>query len=110
MKHVRAPQTAYYALGLLFAINLVNYLDRQVLYSLMPLIKADLRLSDTQLGALASAFMIVYMCAAPFIGYWAARTTRKNWIACGVGIWSLATFGSGLARTSPQLFAARAAV
>ncbi len=103
-------KSAYYALGLLFTINLVNYLDRQVLYSLMPLIKTDLGLTDTQLGALASAFMIVYMCAAPFIGYWADRSVRKNWISYGIGIWSLATFASGLARTYTQLFAARAAV
>ncbi|MFH2202202.1 MAG: MFS transporter [Elusimicrobiota bacterium] len=103
-------QTAYYVLGLLFTINLINYLDRQVLYSLLPLIKTDLQLSDRELGALASAFMIVYMCAAPFIGYWADRSTRKNWIAYGIGIWSVATFASGLARGYGQLFAARAAV
>lgn len=118
-----------YVLGLLFAINLVNYLDRQVLYALLPLIKTDMTLSDAQLGSLASAFMIVYMCAAPMIGFWAdsgalpfsSRAApqatnsaggggRKNWIAYGIAVWSLATFASGLARGFGQLFAARAAV
>ena len=99
-----------YVLGLLFTINLVNYMDRQVLYSLLPLIKEDLVLSDSQLGILASAFMLVYMCAAPLIGCWADRGKRKNWISYGIGIWSFATFASGFATNFAQLFAARAAV
>lgn len=102
--------SARYALGLLFTINLVNYLDRQVLYALLPLIKEDLLLSDTQLGTLASAFMLVYMCAAPIVGYLADRTSRTLWISYGIGIWSIATFASGLARSYTQLFTARAAV
>jgi len=88
--------TPYRVLGLLFCINLVNYIDRQVLYALLPLIKVDMNLSDAQLGMLASAFMLVYMCAAPPVGYLADRGTRKNWIAAGIGLWSLATFFSGL--------------
>lgn len=97
-------------LGLLLCVNLVNYLDRQVLYSLLPLIQAELRLSDVQAGSLASAFMVVYMLAAPPIGYLADRGGRRKWIAGGIALWSLATATSGLARTYAQLFAARAAV
>lgn len=101
---------ARWALGVLLGINLLNYLDRQILYALLPLIKLEFSASDTQLGALASAFMLVYMCAAPPIGYLADRTSRRGWIAFGVGFWSLATVFSGLARSYAQLFAARAAV
>jgi predicted MFS family arabinose efflux permease len=101
---------ARWALGLLLAINLLNYLDRQVLYAVLPLIKLDLKATDAQLGALASAFMIVYMCAAPPIAYWADRTARNIWIALGVAVWSVATLGSGLAAGYVQLFLARAAV
>jgi len=100
----------YRVLALLFCINLVNYVDRQVLYALLPLIKVDMSLSDAKLGMLASAFMLVYMCAAPPVGYLADRGSRKNWIAAGIGLWSLATFLSGLCRSFGQLFAARAAV
>ena len=46
-----------YALGLLLAVNLLNYIDRQVLFAVFPLIKTDLNLSDTSLGFLGSAFM-----------------------------------------------------
>jgi MFS transporter, Spinster family, sphingosine-1-phosphate transporter len=106
----RSSPDARFALGLLLCINLVNYLDRQVLYSLLPLIQVDLALTDAQAGLLASAFMVVYMVAAPPIGYWADRTGRKLWIAGGIALWSVATAFSGLARSYGQLFAARAAV
>jgi predicted MFS family arabinose efflux permease len=98
------------ALLLLFFINLFNYIDRQVLYALLPLIKAEFLVSDARLGALASAFMLVYMCAAPPIGWLADRTRRTRWIAGGIAFWSVATCFSGLARGYAQLFAARAAV
>ncbi|MBI5243820.1 MAG: MFS transporter [Elusimicrobia bacterium] len=103
------PQ-AKYVLCLLFAVNLVNYIDRQVLYALLPLVKAEFGASDAMLGALASAFMIVYMCAAPPIGYLADRTRRVFWIAFGLVFWSVATVFSGLSRSYAQLFAARSAV
>lgn len=92
------------------AVNLMNYLDRQVLYSLLPLIQTDLSLSDAQAGGLASAFMLVYMFAAPPIGYWADKTGRKFWITAGVFLWSAATSLSGLASSYASLFWARAAV
>ena len=41
-----------YALGLLLTVNLLNYIDRQVLFAVFPLIKVDLNLSDTALGFL----------------------------------------------------------
>ena len=97
----------YYVLGLLFTINLLNYIDRQVLYAVFPLIKPDLALSDTQLGALASAFMLVYMCAAPVAGWLGDRTPRNRWIGSGVGLWSLATVFSGLSKNYAQLLSAR---
>ncbi len=103
-------RTARWVLGLLIAINLINYLDRQVLYSLLPLIQVDLHLSDAQAGRLASAFMIVYMLAAPPIGYWADRKGRPFWIALGVALWSVATAAGGLARSYLSLFTSRACV
>lgn len=66
---------------ILFLLNLFNYIDRQVLYSVFPLLQAELRLNDMHLGALASAFMLVYMFYAPFVGYFADRTPRQNGLA-----------------------------
>jgi len=97
----------YSVLGLLFLINLLNYADRQVLYSLFPLIQDEMGLNDFALGRLGSAFMLVYMCAAPVVAHWARRERRKDWIAGGLAFWSLATVLSGLSRSYGQLFAAR---
>jgi len=97
-------------LALLLAVNILNYVDRQVVYSLLPLIQGELRLSDAQAGSLASAFMLVYMLAAPAIAWVADVRGRRPWIAGGVALWSLATGAAGLARGFVSLFAARSAV
>ncbi|PIU19022.1 MAG: MFS transporter, partial [Elusimicrobia bacterium CG08_land_8_20_14_0_20_59_10] len=78
-------------LTLIFCLSLFNYIDRQVLFAVFPLIKADLRLSDAQLGLLASAFMLVYMCFAPFVGYWGDRIRRPLIIGASAVFWSLST-------------------
>ncbi len=97
-------------LALLFAVNVLNYVDRQLVYALLPLIQGDLRLSDARAGALASAFMLVYMVAAPPIAWLADARGRRPWIAGGVALWSLATGAAGFARGFASLFASRAAV
>ena len=101
---------ARYTLGVLFTINLFNYIDRQVISGVLPLVQQDLRLSDTALGWLASAFMILYLAGSIPLGVLGDRVSRHRLIAVGVGIWGAATFLSGLARSYGQLFAARAIV
>ena len=97
-------------LALLLSVNILNYVDRQIVYALLPLISSDLRLSDAQAGSLASAFMVVYMVAAPPIAWFADSRGRKPWIAGGVAVWSLATGMAGLASGFGALFFSRAAV
>lgn len=104
------PRLAFGALGVLTAINLLNYLDRYLVPPLLPDLKGAMALSDAQLGWLWPAFMLVYMITAPFFGAWGDRGSRTRPIALGVLIWSLATVVSGLARSYPQLLAGRALV
>ncbi|ACC99027.1 Sugar phosphate permease [Elusimicrobium minutum Pei191] len=92
---------------LLFAINLFNYIDRQVLFAVFPLIKLDLSLTDAQLGSLASAFMLVYMIYAPLAGYFADRSPRQHWMGLSAVLWSIATFFTGFMNNFKQLLAAR---
>lgn len=99
-----------YALLLLLGINLLNYIDRQVLYAMFPLIKNDLSLSDTALGILGSAFMLSYMLAAPLFGWLGDHGNRLRLAAGGVVVWSLATALAGFAGSYRTLLAARAAV
>jgi len=99
-----------YALGLLLAVNLLNYIDRQVLFAVFPLIKIDLNLSDTQLGFLGSSFMFSYMLLAPLFGWLGDNWSRTKLAAGGLVVWSLATAMSGYAPGYKTLLAARATV
>jgi MFS family permease len=99
---VQAPLPgARTALVLLLAINLFNYIDRQVLAAVLPKIRAALLADDpyaqTKLGLLTTAFIVAYMVFAPLFGWLGDRTSR--WLLVGVGVilWSLASGASGLA-------------
>jgi MFS transporter, Spinster family, sphingosine-1-phosphate transporter len=105
-----SPGRARYALGVLFTINLFNYIDRQVISGVLPLVQQDLQLSDTALGWLASAFMVLYLLGSIPLGVLGDRVARPRLIALGVGMWGAATFLSGMARSYGQLFVTRALV
>jgi MFS family permease len=106
-----ARAAARWGLVLLTLVNFFNYLDRFVVSALVEsLKKSELALSDGQLGALASAFVLVYMLASPLFGVLGDRGKRPRLLAAGVALWSLATAAGGLARSFAALFAARAAV
>ena len=107
---VFSPRYARYALGVLFTINLFNYMDRQIISGVLPLVQADLALSDAALGALASAFMFLYLLGSVPLGVLGDRVARHRLIAVGVGVWGAATFLSGLAQSYGQLFLTRALV
>ncbi len=99
------------ALVILTLLNLFNYLDRYVLASLFESLKAsELHLSDKQLGALFTAFLVVYMLTSPLFGRLGDRASRPRLLAAGVAIWSLSTALGGFARSFTGLFAARASV
>jgi predicted MFS family arabinose efflux permease len=72
--------------------------------------KADLHLTDAQLGTLGSSFLLVYMLTSPIFGTLGDRGRRPRLIAAGVAIWSVATCLGGFARGFATLFAARATV
>jgi MFS family permease len=99
-----------YALGLLLAVNMLNYIDRQVLFAVFPLIKTDLQLTDTALGFLGSAFMLSYLLFAPLFGWLGDRYSRTRLAAGGLVVWSLATALAGYASGYRMLLAARATV
>ena len=103
------------ALFLLLAINLFNYVDRQILAALEPDIRATFFApSDvnamTKTGLLGDAFFVTYMICAPILGLLADRISRWMIIGSAVILWSLASGGSGLAATFAILFATRICV
>jgi len=68
-----------------------------------PLIQKEFHLSDSEVGLLGAAFLLVYAVAAVPFGYWADRGVLKPVVAAGGATWSLATLFTGFARSFPQL-------
>ena len=92
------------ALALLIAINLFNYIDRQVLSAVLPKLEFDAAIFHPadknlglKLGSLTSAFLVAYMLLSPVFGRLADRWSRWALVGIGVIVWSLASGGSGLA-------------
>ncbi len=98
---------ARFAFIVLLSINVLNYADRSVLSAVLPKIQTDLGLNNTDLGLLASSFLLIYAIATLPLGVWADRSVRKNIVALCVGIWSIATTLAGITQNFLQLFAAR---
>ena len=84
-------------LGLFWLIYFMNQADRQVLFSVFPLIQKELGLSDTALGLLGSAFFWVFAILVPVAGTLGDRLSRKKIIIAALLLWSAATMTSGLA-------------
>jgi MFS family permease len=105
-----SPRTKYSILILLLAANLLNYIDRQILYAVFPLIKTDFHLSDTQLGFLGSAFMLSYMIFAPILGWIGDHVRHSRLASGGLVFWSLATAMSGIAGSYVTLLFSRSLV
>lgn len=91
------------ALTLLTALNLLNYIDRSVLFAVQPLVQSEFHLSNAQVGYLTSAFLGFYMIAAPFIGPLADRYSRKLIIILGALFWSGLTLVTAITHTYSQL-------
>ena len=106
-----SPKSSYYTLGLLTIVYSFNFIDRQLLAILQESIKADLALSDSQLGLLTGfAFAVFYVTAGISIARWADQSNRRNIIALAVFVWSFMTAISGLAQNYVQLLLARVGV
>lgn len=106
----KSDRSASYALAILTFINLFNYVDRWVVAAVLEPMKLDLGLTDTQLGWLASGFIVVYAFTSPVFGTLGDRRKRPPLIALGVAIWSLATALAGFARGFWSLFLSRSTV
>ena len=105
------PRYRYFVLAVLTLVYSLNFIDRQLLVILQEQIKAELLLSDTQLGLLSGfAFALFYVSCGIPIARWADRGKRRSIIALALTVWSLMTAVSGLAQNYLQLLLARIGV
>lgn len=108
---MRAPAPgATFALIVLTAMNLLNYVDRWVPSAVKALFKAELQLTDAETSWPLTAFVFVYMIASPIFGALAETKNRRVLIAIGVAAWSIATAAAGLAQGFWTLLVTRALV
>jgi len=101
---------AWVLVGLLWVVAFLNYVDRQVIFSLFPPLRAEFQLSSVQLGLLSTAFLWVYAVLSPLGGFLADRFGRQRVILVSLAVWSAVTWVTGHARSFEQLLAARAAM
>jgi len=104
------PSRLAFTLLVLVGINTVNFYDRQVLGAVQEKIRKEWSLSDSQLGWLGTAFILLYAVVGLPLGRLADRARRKWVLAAGVGLWSALTFASGFAWSFWSLFALRLGV
>ncbi len=97
-------------LVILILINFVNYVDRQIIFSLFPSLRHEFGLTREQVGSFATAFTIVLALMSLPLGMLADRVSRRLVISGGVIFWSAATFFSGLANSYHALLMTRALV
>lgn len=105
---MRPSPYAWLVVALLWVVACLNYLDRQVIFSVFPLIRAEMKLDDVQLGLLGTMFLWIYGLASPFGGYLADRVGRKRVVVLSLAIWTTVTLLTGYVQDFQQLLLARA--
>jgi len=108
---VLTPKYRKYALALFLLVYIINFVDRQIFSILIEPIRAEIELSDTQLGLLGGiAFAIFYTFAGIPIARWADVGVRKNIVALAMVIWSVMTMFTATAKGFGGLLIARIGV
>lgn len=102
-----SARQARISLALLLGINLFNYVDRSILYSVQETVRLQFGVTSRAIGLLVLAFLVTYMLLSPVFGWLADRYSRWMLIGIGVAVWSLASGASGLANSYAALLATR---
>jgi predicted MFS family arabinose efflux permease len=113
MQHASDPKTpvtksrAVYVFCLLFGLYMFDYMDRLVIVSLFPFLKAEWGITDTECGMLVSAVYWSILAFSLPISILVDRWSRSRSIGLMAAVWSLATLSCAFTRSFRQLFAAR---
>jgi MFS family permease len=99
---------AWTAVGLLWFAFMVNYADRQIVFSIFPVLKKELHFSETQLGLIGLVFLWTYSACMPFMGRLADRVERRRLVIWSLVLLSTATIGTAISRSTTSFLAWRA--
>jgi MFS family permease len=94
---------SYYAVGVLTGLNFLNYIDRQILPAVGPLMRQELHLTDTEIGALDAALLLSFTILAPLFGRLGDKYSRTKLMAGAAVLWSIATGLTAMADRFPVL-------
>ncbi|HEV8542588.1 MAG TPA: MFS transporter [Verrucomicrobiae bacterium] len=95
-------------IALMWVAYFLNYCDRQVVFSLFPVLQSDLGFSDTQLGLTGSIFLWVYAFACPVAGQMGDRFSKRILVVLSLAIWSVVTIATGFSTSALMLLFLRA--
>lgn len=99
---------AWTAVGLLGFAFMVNYVDRQVVFSIFPILKKELHFSETQLGLIGLVFLWTYSACMPVMGRLADIIERRRLVICSLVLLSAATIGTAVSRSTTSFLVWRA--
>lgn len=102
------PAHRWIVLSVFVLSSTINYLDRQTLATLAPVLRSELGLSNTEYGWILSAFSITYAAGAPLAGLFIDRIGLYQGISLSIGVWSLAALSTGWVRGFGGLLLCRA--
>src|SRR2546430_5890110 len=105
-----SSKRAWLLVGFMWVAYFLNYSDRQVVFSIFPVLKSELHFSNTQLGLTSSIFLWVYALCSPIAGQIGDRFSRRVLVVLSLVLWSLATFLTGFSRSVMMLLSCRALI
>ena len=105
-----SKNSVWYAMIVLFAINTLNFFDRQILGAIGEPIRKEFSLDDASLGLLGTAFTLLYAFVGLPLGRLADKVGRKSILSAGVFAWSVFTAASGFAQNFWHIFVLRLGV
>jgi MFS family permease len=100
----------WFALGVLFSINMMNFYDRLIIGAVGEAIAVDWKLSDSKLGYLGTAFILLYAAVGVPLGRLSDKFNRSRILTIGVTAWSILTALSGFAQHFWQMVVLRLTV
>lgn len=106
----QARRRATVLLAFMWGAYFLNYCDRQAVFAMFPALKADLAMSDGQLGYVGAVFLWIYALGCPLAGVLGDRISKRLLAVGSLVVWSVVTLVTGFARSGTDILALRGAM